>query len=252
MTGLYPPESKRAHGSNGQFTIFTRSHDEENLVWNPFTCPRMKAIEREWRESSQAKQIYAELEDLLKSSHYREVTWHELFSTVEALYLSGHELPPGISANDFDLIRRNTEIEAQNWPGNAEVASLSLGSWLHELLEVWDSRKPQTHHVQIFSAHDHTIVPLLRILGLNVFHPNMASALIFEIYRESASGHRYIHILLNGEALELPLPNHFSDHHMFAYEDFCQLVEPSLIRSREQYFDLCQGVDKYTGHHPKD
>jgi len=248
LTGLYP-HTERAHGTAGQFVIHTRAHEQENLVWNPMTCPRMRGIEKEWRSSPQGQEVYKKLEELLGDSHYSEVTWHELFSTLESLYVSGHELPPGIDESHFGLIRHYTNVEAQHWPGSAEAAKLSLGNWLHELLHLWNSRKPNNRHMQIFSAHDHTIVPLLRIFGLDVWHPNMASCLIMELYREEETRKRFIHILLNGEEQNLPLKSHHG-RHFFDYDDFCKLVEPYLVSSRDEYFRLCGGTDRYAGHHP--
>jgi hypothetical protein len=138
--------------------IHTRSRPQENLVWKREQYARIREVEQEWKESPLGKQLYQELKELLADSHYAEASWHELYSTVETLHLSGHRLPPGITPKEFDLIRENSVVEAENWPGHPDICKLSVGNFMYELIEEWKVGHGAPK-LRLYSAHDHTILP---------------------------------------------------------------------------------------------
>ncbi|CAM9464044.1 unnamed protein product [Scytosiphon promiscuus] len=206
-------------GVKGGVDLHVRPKETETMMPVHHTRARRSAIIAELDQDNESVYPgYAELR--AKAAEVAGVSEEELKWTSTREVLSCYEahgvpLPPGAaSSGAIDKVVSFTSWMWGRWFGTREMARLSLGPFLQELLTMLGARgqetgipeagMPSTPKLAIFSGHDTTLLPILAAFQIydNAWPP-YASYISLDV-AENKQGERLVRVVFNGKEAVLP------------------------------------------------
>lgn len=239
LTGLYPLNFRR-DGDEGMFRINIRKLHDENMYWSE-KCGRVRQLFEEHAKTPEYKASFSKLAALVQRIKGEAPTmengfWFNVVSTVDSLKAHGHPMPQNLTLQDVRDIHEFNKREINTHVATPEMARLSVGMFTAEVFQNLSGAR-----FAYYSAHDHTILPVLRLLNKDVEldHPTFASYLIFEVFADK-NLKRYVRVLYNGQ--DFPISGVERDVATGCYnlEQVEQHLRPSLIFDYAQYEDACR------------
>eukprot|EP00903_Cladosiphon_okamuranus_P012489 g11695.t1 len=201
-------------GLSGGVDLYVRHNDRETLWPSRSTKGKQTRLIDQANESNhfpghdelKAKMVGVPVEDM------KWTTVREVLTCFEA---HGVPLPAEAMRSDvLDVLQHYTAWMFGTWFNQREMARLSLGPFLEEMLTIMGARGqetgvpeagiPCTPKLVIFSGHDTTLVPVLA--ALKVYDdrwPPYASYISLDV-AEDEKGQRLVRVVFNGKEKVLP------------------------------------------------
>lgn len=206
--------------------IDTLSSDDDYLTPNGKACARMGELFNEgamvWarRPDGDTPAVVRELEKTVPSPVLKALLYKfrdtpsfvPLRDVIVSMDAHNMPLPWGITSDIRDRLDRLGALEVEvimkggSWLHDLEASRVGLGRWLGELSDNLADKatkakatKAEGLTVDLISAHDTTVMPILISLGIfdDPHWPNYASSISFELWTKGNG--RFVRVLYNDE-----------------------------------------------------
>lgn len=206
VCGFYPecitqmavdmPDSGFPHA----ITIHTRKEADETM-YERSDCPFLKAAYKDFfgrfeQEKAKAIESVKERFKMFAADPDRKFSYHRLYDFFTCYTAHGFPIPFGYKTEDvLQLEKLSLMKEYGHYIRSTKAASLAIGRFLEELTERVTkyvnsstiAERSMLQPMQVFSGHDATVSPLLKIFNLlteNSRWPPFAANIIFELIED--------------------------------------------------------------------
>ncbi|KAJ3450995.1 lysophosphatidic acid phosphatase type [Anaeramoeba flamelloides] len=209
LYGLYPLESR---SDQEIINIHTMDKEHENMHYNPSGCPKLSVVRSEIYKSklyldwtTSISPFLDKLKKIFNINDFDEHNLYNIYSNMEARKCHKKQIPDGLT----EEIWQELIVQAGNYAnlvfGNHTLNSLAIGTYIQELVDLFDSKisGELKHNFHLYSAHDSGIILVLSALHcFDNLPPEYASNLQFELFNINDS--HYIQLLYNHKPLVIP------------------------------------------------
>lgn len=219
-------------------TINVRKAKLENMYWRPDRCPRVVQLLDLYMKTPSYRTNHDQIAKLYRklslSPVPKHACWYDFVSTVGSLLAHGHGLPAPFTEQDVQNVYSGTLTEIPEI-FTPEVSKLCTGRFLGEVFDGF-VKGPS---FSLYSAHDHTILPILRLLNPEalVDHPTFASCMLMEVYEDVLHKRQYCKVIYNGEEFPLLVPK--DTNGLYPLDELKKSIV-GLITSDEEEIDACR------------
>ncbi|MCJ1423049.1 Lysophosphatidic acid phosphatase type 6 [Sticta canariensis] len=239
LTGLYP-------GSQAEVPITTASDEDEILYSNVKSCERLGVLfkartamlKEQLSRQPGLEQLQQQVREAMSLPADHAVAFVELHDALTSLRFHGKAIAPGLTpqllqAIEHEATARMKSAIARRWdhPDSQDDLRLGMGHLVaqqvlhHPLLnlrphvaQLVDAMVAAEHgqpgpKLQLFSAHDTTVLPILQVLRHDTDKwPPYVANIVFELWQRppkrwpwsSNQGESFVRVLYNGQPLRLP------------------------------------------------
>jgi len=230
VLGLYPDDYR---SKNDNVHIFTNSNHEDSLYPGCGSCPKYQYLISSSLERDTEKSRKSQIKDIIQHSPDQEF-WekHDTLESANILntFISHNfPLPPGVTLEQYQHIRKLTGEKYQEIFGNDDVRKISIGLFLQDLYD--DLQNSIFGHnkvkLNLYAGHDFTLGPLMMSLGIiDTLHPPMGSALVIEYFKKRGTDEIYVKpIFWNGNFFE---EKKFSDSTLTPLQELIDKIQTGI------------------------
>lgn len=233
---------------NGPVKVESNDTKDEYLVPSPNICPVFRQINHSamihGSDIPEFKEDRALLEDTLGKNHFakKAVQFIDCRDDLIARKTHGLPVPEHITPEIVDMVDKNATkllfyaVCGQHGAERLVATRLSIGRLIQVFLDnIQNVVKGENNaKMQMYSAHDSTVLPALSALGLDVKEwPPFGADLILELYEDSDKNH-YVQVKYLGK----PQIVRGCDKEFCPLDKFLEEISPFAI-SQEEFQEVC-------------
>ncbi|KAJ3435200.1 lysophosphatidic acid phosphatase type 6 [Anaeramoeba flamelloides] len=235
FSGLYPPKDKK---KQDVFPIHTMDWNNENMHFNTKLCPRLAILKNQIKRSAKYRAHMDSIDFFIyqidKIYGFIDLDGHSLLTLYNnAVFRIRHNktLPNGLTENLIKQLKKEGGWYANFVMGNKTLVKLTIGPFLQDLLDAFDSKitGENQHKFHLYSAHNSGIVPLLAAYDSFDSTPvEFASNVVFELYQEKKK--YYIKLSYNDKVIKIP----GCKQEMCPYSKFKKITQKMIPKNYEK------------------
>ncbi|KAJ6250211.1 lysophosphatidic acid phosphatase type 6 [Anaeramoeba flamelloides] len=207
--GLYPQKDNR---KQDVFPIHTMDWNNENMHFNTKMCPKLAILKNQIKRSpkyiTHMKSIEYFIYQIDKIYGFIDLDGYNfltLYNNVKFRINHNKTLPSGLSDKMIEKLKIEGGWYANFVMGNKTLVKLTIGPFLQDLLNAFDSKisGENPHKFHLYTAHNSGIVPLLAAYGAFDSRPvDFASSVVFELFQEKKK--YYVRLSYNDRKIKIP------------------------------------------------
>ncbi|OQS02437.1 hypothetical protein THRCLA_05196 [Thraustotheca clavata] len=182
---------------------------QSSFVPNPFACPRLGEIKRDF-EASDEYQLWLRQHDALVETIKKTFHSYDPKGLFDCLLtarcsLTHTDIPASVTPQLYnDIIRFERDKRMKIYTEDPIYAKLSVSKLLRWVRSRMLASTPP--RFVLYSGHDDTVMPILAALGGELWlkdWPPYAAFLAFELYTEISTHKRFVRVIYQGQTLSL-------------------------------------------------